>query len=209
MKTVVSIGFTESHLLMVSEILLSNNLNTKILILDNQNRFNCDEGFILHKYEFIDGIENLNNLFFGFAKPLSKHELFNSLNLNSKKFINLIHSKSEISIYSELGVGIRIEPETVISAKTKIGNFVNINRGVNIGHHCNINDFVTINPGCSIAGHVLIGENTEICIGTTIIDGIKIGRNSVIGAGSVVTKDIPDNVVAYGNPCKIIRKNIN
>ena len=40
-----------------------------------------------------------------------------------------------------------------------------------------------------------------------IIDGIKIGRNSVIGAGSVVTKDIPDNVVAYGNPCKIIREN--
>jgi len=207
MKTIVSIGFTESHLLMVSEILLSNNLNTKILILDNQKRFNSDEGFISHEYEFIDSIGNLTNLFFGFAKPLSKHELFNSLKLDSKKFINLIHSNSEISVYSELGVGIRIEPETVISAKTKIGNFVNINRGVNIGHHCNINDFVTINPGCSIAGHVSIGENTEICIGTTIIDGIKIGRNSVIGAGSVVTKDVPDNVVAYGNPCKIIRKN--
>ena len=44
MKTIVSIGFTESHLLMVSEILLSNNLNPNILILDNQNRFNCDEG---------------------------------------------------------------------------------------------------------------------------------------------------------------------
>ena len=35
----------------------------------------------------------------------------------------------------------------------------------------------------------------------------KIGKNSIIGAGSVVTKDIPDNVIAYGNPCKIIRKN--
>jgi acetyltransferase-like isoleucine patch superfamily enzyme len=71
-----------------------------------------------------------------------------------------------------------------------------------------INDFVTINPSCSIAGYVSIGENTEICIGTTIIDGVNIGKNTIIGAGSLVTKDMPDNVVAYGNPCKIIRENI-
>ncbi len=207
MKKITTIGFTESHLLMISEILISNNIDSKILIFDNQNRFNSDKNFISQSYDFIHNLDEYENYIFGFAKPLSKHELFNSLKLDSKKFINLFHLNSEISIYSELGVGIRIEPETVISAKTKIGNFVNINRGVNIGHHCNINDFVTINPGCSIAGHVSIGENTEICIGTTIIDGIKIGRNSVIGAGSVVTKDVPDNVVAYGNPCKIIRKN--
>lgn len=44
-------------------------------------------------------------------------------------------------------------------------------------------------------------------MGANIIDGIKIGENSIIGAGSLVTKDIPSGVVAYGNPCKIIRKN--
>ena len=208
MKTIVSIGFTESHLLMVSDLLFSLKMNPTILIFDNQKRFNSEKNFISHKYEFINHPENLNNLFFGFAKPMGKKNFFNSFKLDSKNFLNLIHSKSNISTYTELGLGIRIEPETVIAAKTKIGNFVNINRGVNIGHHCNISDFVTINPGCSIAGHVTIGENTEICIGTTIIDGINIGSNTIIGAGSVVTKDIPDNVVAYGNPCKIIRKNL-
>ena len=44
-------------------------------------------------------------------------------------------------------------------------------------------------------------------MGTNVIDGVKIGKNSIIGAGSLVTKDIPDNVVAYGSPCKIIRDN--
>jgi acetyltransferase-like isoleucine patch superfamily enzyme len=44
-------------------------------------------------------------------------------------------------------------------------------------------------------------------MGVNILDGIKIGKNTIIGAGSVVTKDIPDNVVAYGSPCKIIRDN--
>jgi acetyltransferase-like isoleucine patch superfamily enzyme len=44
-------------------------------------------------------------------------------------------------------------------------------------------------------------------MGSNIIDNVKIGKNVIIGAGSLVTKDIPDNVVAYGNPCKIVRKN--
>jgi acetyltransferase-like isoleucine patch superfamily enzyme len=43
-------------------------------------------------------------------------------------------------------------------------------------------------------------------MGANILNTVKIGKNCVIGAGSVVTKDIPDNVVAYGSPCKIIKK---
>ena len=52
-----------------------------------------------------------------------------------------------------------------------------------------------------------IGEKSTIGAGAIIIDGIEIGSNTIIGAGSVVTKDIPADVIAYGNPCKIIRKN--
>ena len=44
-------------------------------------------------------------------------------------------------------------------------------------------------------------------MGANIIDRVTIGKNTIIGAGSLVTKNIPDDVIAYGNPCKIIRKN--
>ncbi len=53
---------------------------------------------------------------------------------------------------------------------------------------------------------VYIGENTWVGAGVIIVPGIKIGKNVIIGAGSIVTKDIPDNVVAVGNPCKVIRE---
>ena len=53
---------------------------------------------------------------------------------------------------------------------------------------------------------VYIGENAWICAGVIILPGVKIGKNTVIGAGSIVTKDIPDNVVAVGNPCRILRE---
>ena len=53
---------------------------------------------------------------------------------------------------------------------------------------------------------VHIGENVWGGAGTVIVPGVTIGKNSVIGAGSVVVKDIPENVVAVGNPCRVLRE---
>ena len=51
-----------------------------------------------------------------------------------------------------------------------------------------------------------IGENCWIGAGAIILPGITIGDNVVVGAGSVVTRDLPDSVVAVGNPCRVLRK---
>lgn len=55
---------------------------------------------------------------------------------------------------------------------------------------------------------VIIGDNVWIGGGAIIMPGVTIGDNVVIGAGSVVTKDIPSNKIAYGNPCRVVRDNI-
>ena len=54
---------------------------------------------------------------------------------------------------------------------------------------------------------VIIGDNVWIGGGAIIMAGVVIGDNVVIGAGSVVTKDIPSNTIAYGNPCLVVREN--
>ena len=54
---------------------------------------------------------------------------------------------------------------------------------------------------------VTIGNNTWIGGGVIIMPGVTIGDNVVIGAGSVVTKNVPNNTIAYGNPCRVVRKN--
>lgn len=51
-----------------------------------------------------------------------------------------------------------------------------------------------------------IGNNVWLGAGVIVLPGVTIGDNSVVGAGSVVTKDIPANVVAVGNPCRILRE---
>jgi maltose O-acetyltransferase len=55
------------------------------------------------------------------------------------------------------------------------------------------------------AQEIHIGNNVWIACNVVVCGGVKIGNNAVIGAGSVVTKDIPENYLAYGNPCKPVR----
>ena len=107
-----------------------------------------------------------------------------------------------------------------------LGDHVYANYGLTLvdDGHIYIGDYVMIGPNVVIAtaGHpvepelrrknlqfnkdVHIGENAWIGAGAIIMPGVSIGRNAVIGAGSIVTKDIPDGVIAFGNPCRVIRE---
>ena len=62
------------------------------------------------------------------------------------------------------------------------------------------------NSGYEYGIPVTVGDNVWIGGNTVILPGVTVGSNVVIGAGSVVSKDIPDNTIAAGNPCKVIRE---
>lgn len=90
-------------------------------------------------------------------------------------------------------------------AKVRIGDnaFIAPNVGIyTAGHPL---DADRRNKGLEYAYPVTIGNNVWIGAGVSILPGVTIGDNAVIGAGSVVTKDIPANTLAVGNPCKVIR----
>ena len=129
----------------------------------------------------------------------------NNYNIDKQKYINLIYPNAVLASTVHLGIGIHINPYVVIAPQTQIGNFVSINRNASIGHHTQIGDFCTLNPASNIAGNCQIKSGVTLGMGANIIDGISIGKNTTIGAGSLVTKDLPANVVAYGVPAKIIR----
>ena len=80
--------------------------------------------------------------------------------------------------------------------------------GPNCGFYTAIHPFDVEkrNAGFEIAKPINIGDNVWIGGDVTILPGVNIGENCVIGAKSVVTKNIPSNVLAFGNPCKVIRE---
>lgn len=95
------------------------------------------------------------------------------------------------------------------------GNKVTFGDNVLIGPDCGIYaaghplDVEQRNAGLEYAQPIRIGNNVWIGGGVKIMSGVTIGDNAVIAAGSVVTKDIPSNVLAGGVPCRVIRQNIS
>lgn len=90
-------------------------------------------------------------------------------------------------------------------ASVTIGDDCFIGPNVSIYTACHSTDPVERNTRREWAEPVTIGDNVWIGGSVTILPGVTIGSNVTIGAGSVVTRDIPDNVVAVGNPCKVIK----
>ena len=88
---------------------------------------------------------------------------------------------------------------------SRVGEFCILNTGSSIDHDCILHDFSSIAPGVSTGGLVEIGECSAIGVGASISDRISIGRHAVVGTGAVVVRDIPDLVVAYGNPARVQR----
>lgn len=115
------------------------------------------------------------------------------------------------------------EDASIIIGKNTIinNNFVaiSVHNSIKIGDNCliglNVNIFDYDFHNISLAkrhdadvkgGSVVIGNNVWLCNDVKILKGVNIGDNSVIGIGSIVTKDVPPNVLVAGNPAKIIRE---
>ena len=91
------------------------------------------------------------------------------------------------------------------TAKVTIGDNVFLGPNVNLYPATHPLDVERRNKNLEKGVPVTIGDNVWIDGNTTILPGVSIGNNTVIGAGSVVTKNIPSNVLAVGNPCKVIK----
>ena len=92
------------------------------------------------------------------------------------------------------------------------GNKVKFGDNVFIAPNCSFYtaghplDYVIRNKGLEYAKPIEVGDNVWIGGNVVVLPGVTIGNNCVIGAGSIVTKDIPDNSLAVGNPCRVIKK---
>jgi len=121
------------------------------------------------------------------------------------KFVNAIHPSTIIGMNVKLGIGIVIMAGCIINPNSIVGDFCFFATGAQLEHDCTIGNFASISAGSITGGKVNIGKYSAITLGVIIMDRLNIGENTVVGSGSLVTKDLPDNVVAYGTPAKIIR----
>lgn len=148
-----------------------------------------------------------NKFFIGFGNMKYRKKVFDYFINNGWEAVNIIHPNAVVSKNARLGKGILIECGCLITPNPVIGDNVVVNTGSQVNHDNIIEDNVYIASGVILSGGIKIGENTLLDDGVIVTLGCSVGKNSLIGAGAVVTKNIPDEVVAYGSPCKVIREN--
>ncbi len=183
-----------------------------------------------------DNEDNISSKIYGYNILCKDRELPELLNSNKdiKHYIlglgisvggSLIHRES---IYKKLDKIIHpaniIHPTANISVRAKIGNgniieaYSKICNGVSIGNHCLIQSFSSINHDQILGNNIMIACNVTlagkkiddhsiIAEGSSIGFKKNIGKNCLVMDGSVLTKHMPDNTIAHGNPAKILKKN--
>lgn len=144
---------------------------------------------------------------FGDKHLLKKKNLLKDYLKYGLSIPNFIDKSAIVKNSVEIKKGNIIGPNVIINSNSYVDSGVLIWSGTIIEHDNKVGNSAYFGPGVVTSGFVQIGECTMIGSGAVILPEITIGNNCVIGAGSVVTKNIPDNSVAYGNPCRIVRKN--
>ncbi len=135
-----------------------------------------------------------------------RRKMFCNLQNAGVKFINAVHPSAVVEPDVQLGVNIIIGALSYVNVGSKIGDNTFIFNGCIVDHDNQIGQHCNLVTGAVFGGGVKIGDETFVGLNSTIRDHVTIGGRTVIGMGSVVVKDMPSGVVAFGCPAKIIKR---
>ena len=141
----------------------------------------------------------------GLGDNRRRQEVYEWLRGHGRSAATVIDPHAVLEESVKVGAGTVIMPGVIINVDTVIGENCILNTGCSVDHDCRLANHVHLCPGTHLAGVVSVGQGTMLGTGTSVIQCRNIGAHCVIGAGSVVNRDIPDGVTAYGVPCRVNR----
>ena len=132
--------------------------------------------------------------------PVSKRKVFESIKDSGCRFGQIVAPSARVSKTAKVGSSLVVLEGAIVESLTELGDCVVVDTYATVGHDSVVGSY------CHIGGESVLGEGVFIglCVSTKQCN--KIGSYVTVGMGSVVLKDLPDEVVAVGNPCRILRK---
>jgi sugar O-acyltransferase (sialic acid O-acetyltransferase NeuD family) len=143
----------------------------------------------------------------GHGEPALRRLLLAKVDAAGFRMGQVIDESSIVSAYANVADGAVITPYCSVAVSARLGRNVALNTKAIIGHDIEIGDNCVISSLVNVGGACVVGADTYIGMGSSIKEGLKIGREVIVGMGSVVHHDIPDGMIAMGNPARPIRRN--
>jgi len=194
-KKIAIIG-AGGHGKVVGEIALLNGYKTIHFFDERYNEINKFPFQICGKIDYLkNNLKYYDTFFVSIGNSIVRSEKTEWLKKHNVKIVNLIHPKSIISKFSNLGTGNCIMANAIVNPGTSIDEGVILNTACSIDHDCVIEKFVNISPNCALSGNVRIGKFSQLGTGTSVHPGIHIGENVKTAVGSSVYKNILDNSI--------------
>ena len=155
---------------------------------------NAKKACVQYNNLFLDDLEKGNEII---------RNIFNSI---GKEFLIMPNFHCDYGFNISIGEKFYANHNLVILDCNKVSFGDNVFIGPNCGFYAATHPIdKDVRKELEYSKPIKVGNDVWIGGGVTVLPGVTIGDNVVIGAGSVVTKDIPSNVVAYGNPCKVVK----
>jgi sugar O-acyltransferase (sialic acid O-acetyltransferase NeuD family) len=135
-----------------------------------------------------------------------RSDIFESTGLKAAQFETLIHPSVIVDSSASIDDGCIIHPNVVIGHGVHIGKFVIIAVGSTLGPHVAVSDYAMITSHVLMLSNSKVGFSTFVGSMTCVVEGQSIGSYARVGIGSVVSKNIPPDVLAIGNPIRFLGK---
>ena len=164
---------------------------------------------IVDGYDVIDFKDTLkgSKITIAVGEPSTRKLLLEKVRQQKLILSSVISQHAFVSNSAVIDNGAIVAPFVSIQAQAHVGENVAINTQAIIGHHVRVFAGSVISSQVNLGGSCVVDELTYIGMGALILEKVSIGSESIVGMGSVVYKDIPDGVIALGNPARVARKN--
>lgn len=159
----------------------------------------------LFGYEVIhpnDYSGSCRNALFAVGYPEHKEFIIEKYSHLQLVWETFVHPTSVISRYARLGTGCIIAPFVLLAGNAVLSNFVFLNVYSAIGHDSIVGARCSLMPYSCVNGGVSIGEDCLVATGAKILPGVTIGDRCRISAGAILSRDVPADSLAFGNPAK-------
>jgi sugar O-acyltransferase (sialic acid O-acetyltransferase NeuD family) len=142
----------------------------------------------------------------GGSRGADRRQIQATMASHGLKPLTWVDCRSCVAADALLRPGSQVLMGACVGAEARLGRSVIVNTRASVDHECELEDGVHIAPGAVLCGVVRICRDAMIGAGAIVLPRRTIGEGSIVGAGSIVTRDIPDRVVAFGQPARVVRR---